>query len=62
MKTFEYESDCPPVERLLWDKVAIDCGDFAGIRELSFADLCAIKSAVEFQLAKIFKDSEDADT
>ena len=62
MKIFECESDCPPVERLIWENVAVDCGDFAGIRELSFADLCAIKSAAEFQLAKIFKDSVDEDT
>ena len=56
-KTFEDKSDCPPVERLIWDKVAIDCGDFSGVRELTFADLCALKGVIDLQLAHMFKNS-----
>jgi hypothetical protein len=56
-KTFECESDCPPVERVIWGKVAVDCGDFAGVRELTFADLCELKGVIDMQLAHIFKNS-----
>mgnify|MGYP003647477399 CR=1 FL=1 len=57
--SFEIKSDCPPVERIIWDLVAKDCGDFIGVNELSFADLCCIKSAAEFQMAQIFKNSTE---
>jgi hypothetical protein len=52
MSTFERREDCPPVEALIWEYVARDYGgDFAGVNKLSFADLLAVRSAVDRQMS-----------
>jgi len=49
-KVFEYESDCPPVEKIMWGKVAKACGDFEGIEELSLEELYILKGALDAQV------------
>jgi len=49
-KVFEYESDCPPVEKIMWGKVAKAYGDFEGVKELSLEELYILKGALDQQI------------
>lgn len=49
-KVFEYEGDCPPVEKIMWGKVAKTYGDFGGIEELSLEELYILKGALDAQV------------
>lgn len=55
---FERRDDCPLVESLIWGYVAQEYGDFSGIQELSFADLLALRSAVDHQLQQVVSAGE----
>jgi len=59
MKTFERKEECPPVERIIWNKVSISWGDFGGIEELSFAELMELRSACGHQAQQILNKSTD---
>ncbi len=58
--SFERIEDCPPVERFIWNSVARDWGDFAGIKELSFSDLLTLRSLIDHQANDLFNKSEDS--
>ena len=47
---FERKEDCPPVESIIWDKVAISYGNFEGIHQLSEFDLLQLKVCIDYQL------------
>jgi hypothetical protein len=49
-RLFEYESDCPPVEKIMWGKTAGSCGYFEGVKELSLEELYILKGALEQQI------------
>lgn len=49
----ERKSDCTLVESFIWDKVAKDYSQFAGIKELSEYDLIQLKALCESELRLI---------
>ena len=58
--SFENKEDCPPVESYIWNCIGFDYGEFAGIKELSFAELLTLRSLIDHQVNEIFKNSEDS--
>jgi hypothetical protein len=53
---YERKKDCPLVESIIWDKVARDWGDFAGIEKFEFAELIALRSAIDHQLDRMVSE------
>ena len=53
MTTFEREGDCPLVEQWIWNKIAVSCGYFEGVMELSENDLWQLKSTIDCQLQQL---------
>lgn len=53
-RVFESLNECPLVEQLIWKTVAKDFGDFAGVKELSFADLLALRAAIDHQVQAMY--------
>jgi hypothetical protein len=55
---YERKKDCPLVESIIWDKVAKAWGDFAGIEKIEFAELIALRSAIDHQLDRMVSEAE----
>jgi hypothetical protein len=56
---YERKKDCPLVESIIWDKVARDWGGFAGIEKFEFAELLALRSAIDHQLDRTVIEVEE---
>ena len=59
-KLFENIKDCPPVEQFVWENmVAVNWGDFGGIKELSLVELAVLQTMIGIQMSEI-KERRDA--
>ena len=50
--TFDRKEDCGPVEKFIWDQVAIFYGNFEGVYKMSVEDLFILKGLIEAELYK----------
>lgn len=53
---YEKRKDCPEVERIIWDAVVKDFGEFAGVRPLDVPELWGLAKACADQIAMIEYD------
>ena len=56
-KVFSCLRDCPPVEGMIYDKVARSWGDFEGIKELTIDELIQLKGLCELQIITKLKEA-----